>query len=109
MRVNSSLFRILLTLLLAGVAFAQETPPVEESGALPSVEEPDAPPPVEADDAAGTEDGEQEADGAAEDEEDLYDFDISDLDDQTYDEDDDGFVPTEEIPADEPIPFPTDI
>ena len=33
----------------------------------------------------------------------------ADLDDQTYDEDDDDFVPTEEIPADEPIPFPTNI
>jgi hypothetical protein len=31
------------------------------------------------------------------------------LDDQTYEGDDDVFVPTEEIPADEPIPFPTDI
>ena len=33
----------------------------------------------------------------------------ADLDEQTYEEDDDDFVPTEEIPADEPIPFPTDI
>jgi hypothetical protein len=31
------------------------------------------------------------------------------LDDQTYEGDDDIFVPTEEIPADEPIPFPSDI
>lgn len=36
-------------------------------------------------------------------------FDDSDLDEQTYEEDDDDFVPTEEIPADVPIPFPTDI
>ena len=35
--------------------------------------------------------------------------DDADLDDQTYEEDDDDFVPTEEIPADEPIPFPTNI
>ena len=33
--------------------------------------------------------------------------DDSDLDEQTYEEDDDDFVPTEEIPADEPIPFPS--
>lgn len=33
----------------------------------------------------------------------------SDLDSQTYEEDDDDFVPTEEIPADEPIPFPSNI
>lgn len=35
--------------------------------------------------------------------------DDSDLDDQTYESDDDIFVPSEEIPADEPIPFPSDI
>ena len=83
MRANSSLFLVLQTLLLAGAAFAQETPPAEE---------PDAPPSVEAGDEASAGDGEQETDSTAEDE-----------------EDDDGFVPTEEIPADEPIPFPTDI
>ena len=37
------------------------------------------------------------------------DLDDSDLDDQTYESDDDIFVPSEEIPADEPIPFPSDI
>ena len=37
------------------------------------------------------------------------DVDDSDLDEQTYEEDDDDFVPTEEIPADEPIPFPSNI
>ena len=42
----------------------------------------------------------------SEDEEELED---ADLDDQSYEEDDDDFVPTEEIRADEPIPFPTDI
>ena len=35
--------------------------------------------------------------------------DDSDLDEQTYESDDDEFVPTEEIPADEPIPFPSNI
>jgi hypothetical protein len=35
--------------------------------------------------------------------------DDADLDAQTYEEDDDDFVPTEEIPADEPIPFPSNI
>ncbi len=35
--------------------------------------------------------------------------DDSDLDDQTYGEDDDDFIPTEEVPADESIPFPTNI
>ncbi len=33
----------------------------------------------------------------------------ADLDEQTYQADEDDFVPTEEIPADEPIPFPSNI
>ena len=49
----------------------------------------------------------EESDGAGEaDEEEVED---SDLDEQSYEEDDDDFVPTEEIPADEPIPFPSNI
>jgi hypothetical protein len=40
---------------------------------------------------------------------DLDDPDFADLDRQSYEEDDDDFVPTEEVPADEAIPFPTDI
>lgn len=35
--------------------------------------------------------------------------DDEDLDEQVYEEDEDDFVPTEEIPADEPIPFPSNI
>ncbi|MGH8167007.1 MAG: hypothetical protein ACREQ1_07190 [Woeseiaceae bacterium] len=35
--------------------------------------------------------------------------DDSELDDQAYEGDDDVFVPSEEIPVDEPIPFPSDI
>jgi hypothetical protein len=31
------------------------------------------------------------------------------LDDQTFEGEDDDFIPTEQIPVDEPIPFPTDI
>ena len=34
---------------------------------------------------------------------------IYDIDAQTYEEVDDDFVPSEEIPADEPIQFPTNI
>jgi hypothetical protein len=49
---------------------------------------------------------ETQADEAADDEEEIDD---ADLDVQTYEEDDDDFVPTEEIPADEPIPFPSNI
>lgn len=35
--------------------------------------------------------------------------DDSDLDEQSYEEDEDDFIPSEEIPADEPIPFPSNI
>lgn len=82
-------FGILMLLALFAVvpAAAQEvdeTPVVEETGAV--ADEP----------------GDAPADDDSE-------FDDADLDQQTYEEDDDVFVPTEEIPADEPIPFPTDI
>lgn len=36
-------------------------------------------------------------------------LDDPELDEQTYEEDEDVFVPTEEIPSDQPIPFPTNI
>ena len=73
---------ILLALFLAGFAAAQEDGAVAEDQAeAPAVEE-------------------------ADDEEEVDD---SDLDEQTYEEDDDDFIPTEEIPADEPIPFPSNI
>lgn len=34
---------------------------------------------------------------------------IPELDEQTYEDDDDDFIPSEEIPVDQSIPFPTDI
>jgi hypothetical protein len=33
----------------------------------------------------------------------------ADLDEQSYEDEDDGFVPTQEVPADTPIPFPSNI
>lgn len=57
-------------------------------------------------------DEETQAEAAAEDQDDGDDEDVlddADLDLQTYDEDDDDFVPTEEVPADQAIPFPSDI
>ncbi len=39
----------------------------------------------------------------------LDEIDDADLDLQTYEQDDDEFVPTEEVPADQAIPFPSDI
>jgi len=47
--------------------------------------------------------------GEAEQVDDSSEIDDSDLDEQSYDEDEDDFVPSEEIPADEPIPFPSNI
>lgn len=46
---------------------------------------------------------------AAEDEDEDEEVDDSDLDEQTYEEDEDDFIPSEEIPADQPIPFPSNI
>lgn len=56
--------------------------------------------------AEEAEDSTAENEAEADDEEEVDD---SDLDEQTYEEDEDDFVPTEEIPADEPIPFPSNI
>jgi hypothetical protein len=64
----------------------------------------DAPPATE--DAPG---GETPADDAGDDAASGEEAEDTDLDEQTYERDDDVFVPTEEIPVDEAIPFPTDI
>lgn len=96
----------LTVLLIGGTVAAQETEETEE--------------PVEATTAAadGAEVTVDDKDGASEDEEaaeeseasdDTEDLDDADLDLQTYEQDDDDFVPTEEIPADQAIPFPSDI
>ncbi len=88
--MSKSLLTLLLAFFLAGPAWPQEIEAGSE--AVPS-----------ADEAAGPEVPEAEpADAAAE-------IDDSDLDVQTYEEDDDDFVPSEEIPADVPIPFPSNI
>lgn len=94
--MRTTILILLLLALGAGLpSRAQETP--DEEG------EPEAAVVAE-DEAADAEDGE-----ADEPEIDLDDPALADLDIQTYEEDDDDFVPTEEIPADEAIPFPTDI
>ena len=77
---------ILLVLFLASPAWAQEKAESAEDQIESPVEVPGA--------------------AEADDEEDVDD---ADLDEQTYEEDDDDFIPTEEIPADEPIPFPSNI
>lgn len=57
--------------------------------------------------AADGDDGDATGDDGAADDDEV--FDDSDLDEQVYEEDDDDFIPSEEIPVDEAIPFPTNI
>jgi len=89
------MLRYLVTLILAlALSFAVSA---QEDGAETGSSE------VES--AASTPEEEDTAEEADEEE----DVDDADLDEQTYEEDEDDFIPTEEIPADEPIPFPTNI
>jgi len=85
-----------LALLIAAGVFAQDAEVPEETAVETAT--------GSAGETAETDVPEAEAETAEEDE-----VDDSDLDEQGYEEDDDDFVPTEEIPADEPIPFPTNI
>lgn len=98
------LFSVLSLLLLAVPAWAQEQTSSGGS-ADTTVTEPDAATADEEDVAGEAVDTEAVEEEEADDE----DVDDSDLDEQTYEEDDNVFVPTEEIPADEPIPFPSNI
>ena len=85
-----SLITLLIALFLAGPAWAQEVEAGSEAApAASEAAEPEVTEPVQADAAA--------------------EIDDSDLDVQTYEEDEDDFVPSQEIPADEPIPFQSNI
>ncbi len=86
---------LVLFLVVAGRAQEQEVGGQAGEAASPEAEA------AAADEADDTD--------APDDEEVEEEVDDSDLDLQTYEEDDDVFVPTEEIPADEPIPFPSNI
>jgi hypothetical protein len=97
--MSKSLITLLLGLFLAGAAWPQE----DTSGG--DVEEPETTDTAEIDEAAETE----EADDIVGPDIVDPDFDDAELDEQTYEEDEDDFVPSEEIPADEPIPFPSNI
>lgn len=93
----------LLAILAMALFLGRAALPQEQAGAQADVEEePEQQEPQEPE--PGTE---QEEDGAADDAD--PEFDESVLDDQTYEGEDDGFIPSEEVPVDEPIPFPTDI
>jgi hypothetical protein len=78
-----SLITLLLVLVLVGTAWPQEESSDSEADE----------PQVAAAEPAG----------------DADEIDDSDLDEQTYEEDEDDFIPSEEIPTDEPIPFPSNI
>ena len=65
--------------------------------------------PAWAQETAVTDDAQAEAETADEVEEPAPDADGADLDEQSYEDTDDDFRPTELIPADESIAFPTDI
>jgi hypothetical protein len=96
---------------LAQDAEQEQEPPVQDAPAetVPATGDGDENA-GEADAAGGAADAEGEAAGDPGIDP-AFDPDVYDpeLDDQTYEGDDDVFVPTEEIPADEPIPFPSDI
>ncbi len=92
-----SLTTLLLALFLAGPVWPQENEvggssaePVPEVGVLGD----------EADESASI---------TVEQVDDIDEIDDADLDEQTYEEDEDDFVPSEEIPVDQPIPFPSNI
>lgn len=95
-------FYILILSLIAlatGVAVtAQEADAPSEA-----VDSTNAVTPAAGGDAEQDEDESDDESGATEEPDD------TDLDLQTYEEDEDDFVPTEEVPADQAIPFPSDI
>ena len=89
------MYRILLFLiassLLVAPARAQEQAPEEAAAA---------------EDAAATD---VAAEAVTEDDEEQLEFDETGLDEQGFTNEDDDFRPSEDIPADQSIPFPTDI
>lgn len=117
--MSKILITMLLAPLLAGPAWPQDEQAVGAPGepdAAAAVADGDADPADEADktDEAHETGADEVAAKAAEEAEEadtIVDpgFEDTDLDVQTYEEDDDDFVPSEEIPADEPIPFPSNI
>lgn len=102
-------------ILLAIPAWAQD-PAEDRSQDVPPEEQPQSPSAqteqqTQGETGTATPPAENEAGSAAgEGETPLPDEDDkSILDDQTFEGEDDDFIPTEEIPVSEPIPFPTDI
>ena len=88
---------VLLALLFAGPAWSQEN----QVGGISEEPVPEVAAP--GDEAGELETTDAEATVEAD------EIDDADLDEQTYEEDENDFVPSEEIPVDEPIPFPSNI
>ncbi len=107
------LITLLLALVLAAPLWAQEdTGDVEEPAAAEVAESGESGEPATVGGAAEAVEPAEGDEADAEEETTLIvdpEFDNEALDEQTYEEDDDDFVPSEEIPADEPIPFPSNI
>ena len=93
-----TLLTTLLALFLASPVWSQEI----ESGSVSG-----EPPPEVGDISGAAAEPEETAEEEQSDEAD--EVDDADLDEQTYEEDEDDFVPSEEIPVDQPIPFPSNI
>jgi hypothetical protein len=95
------LFGLLMLLTLVSFALAQDStaPPADDAAVAQG---------AAAEGAESTASAEAAAAEAAASDPDFINDDPT-LDEQTYEEDEDVFVPTEEIPSDEPIPFPTNI
>ncbi len=90
---------LVMTLFLGTAVLSQEQArPPADVGEKPEQQEP------QEEQEPGAE---QDEDGTADDADPAFDESV--LDDQTYEGEDDGFIPSEEVPVDEPIPFPTDI
>ena len=103
--------RRLLTYLLLGLfamttlSVAQETAPPDAADVPAEATDAEEEAVAEADEDSDDDDDEEDAEPDI----DLDDPAFADLDEQSYEEPEDDFVPTEEIPADQAIPFPTDI
>jgi hypothetical protein len=105
--------RVFFTTLAAAVlggsgAYAQE--PADEPPAAEPPPGERAEQPAEQAGPAGADPAEAEKSGGEGDKPAIPDVDEKTvLDDQTFEGEDDEFIPTEEIPLSEPIPFPVDI
>ena len=109
--MSKFLITLLLGLFLASAAWPQEEASGSDVGEPESVAAADSGAPDVAGDAGEQGIAAEAAPTEIDDTPEIVDpgFDDAELDEQTYEEDEDDFVPSEEIPADEPIAFPSNI